>query len=125
MKDKVLSIIKSIVEKKDFDMKRMESLINRTIQQQLSKLEEQPGSYFCYPFINDFLYGTSVEQMREVFNQVDHYRALLSYDIDRWMSLISKYILDRPYVFIRGMPSEALSVSMAEEEKERIGKARF
>lgn len=64
IRPKLQELLKKIVDTKNINMKRMESIINRYKLESLSNLENNPHHTVTFMIIGHMLYGTTKEDVR-------------------------------------------------------------
>jgi Zn-dependent M16 (insulinase) family peptidase len=63
--DKILPTVKQTLQKqiKKFDVSRMEDILKKNYQEELSSMENTPHNSIAYAIIGDFLYGSDNKDM--------------------------------------------------------------
>ncbi|XP_074663020.1 uncharacterized protein C05D11.1-like isoform X2 [Tubulanus polymorphus] len=118
---KLIKLLEGLVKRKEsFDMKRMQSVIHRRILDSLDSFETQPHETFAFLCIGDFLYGDTVADFKERFQQIEAFKKLATKDRDYWINLIQKFMLDSSFVSIEGEPSIQKMKEISSAEKNRI-----
>lgn len=106
----VLRKLKATLEKqKDgkFDLKRMEDIIRKNYQEELSAMENTPHNSIAYAVIGDFLYGTDeVDVFNQRINQGKTIQGFLGKGKEFWTGMIKERILGQKWVTIYAHPSK-------------------
>ncbi|TKR64068.1 hypothetical protein L596_024664 [Steinernema carpocapsae] len=113
-----------------FDMDRMGSLIDQTIQKILENLEAEPKDVLFSLFITHQVYGDREnfdESLNQRVNIVETLTKLKAETAEFWRDLLQTY-LTQPYICIIGVPSEQMvkvveekELNRVQEQKERLG----
>ncbi|KAJ8960912.1 hypothetical protein NQ318_020211 [Aromia moschata] len=120
VRPKLQAILKKILDNKDIDMKRMESIINRYKLESLSNLENSPHHTVAFMIIGHMLYGTTKGDLQQRVNPLTDLQKLLKEPQSYWLGILEKYLVENKYVAIQCVPSREEKMNMAREEKERI-----
>ena len=140
VKDKLMSVVRGLVERRELDMERMRSIIRKEIRQTKAGWEEQPHEAIVGYVVSNFLYGERSELKEERKEEggrgagkddtrgdleremrvSERLLSLLEEDQAFWLGLIQRWILDPPYALIVGLPSHAESARLMAEEESRI-----
>ncbi|KAL2732287.1 uncharacterized protein V1477_014528 [Vespula maculifrons] len=104
------------------DMKRMKTVIHRSMLENLSHLENDPHNTVALMIIGDVLYGNTKEDLDQRLNQVKEIKKLFEEPESYWLNLLKKYLIDTPVVIVKGIPSIEKRHQLMEEEKARVAK---
>ncbi|KAL2723884.1 uncharacterized protein V1478_008397 [Vespula squamosa] len=102
------------------DMKRMKSVIHRSMLEILSNLENDPHNTVAFMIIGDVLYGNTKEDLDQRLNQIKEIKKLFEEPESYWLNLFKKYLIDAPVVVVKGIPSIEKRHQLMEEEKARV-----
>jgi len=103
-----------------WDSGRMDTVINRRIQEQMSQIENSPHDSVASMVIGDVLYGSKEQDFETRLNSVAVYESFKKETSFYWLNLIKKYMVDKPRVLVKGKPSIKLESEMKKNEKERV-----
>ncbi|XP_067661811.1 uncharacterized protein C05D11.1-like [Haliotis asinina] len=106
------------------DMKRLQSLIHRSVLESLNNVEDQPHDTMAFILIGDFLYGDNKDDLDIRVNSINNYKKMKDETEDFWVELLNTYFVDKPTVTVIGMPSKSLMEDMGKMEKERVAEQR-
>ncbi|KAK4880203.1 hypothetical protein RN001_008349 [Aquatica leii] len=122
IKPKLDSVLKTIVDDINIDMKRIQSIINRQKLENLSSLEHGPHSRVAHLIIGHMLFGNTEEDLRVRLNPSEDLDKMLEEPKEFWVDLLSKWYVNNKVVSVQGVPSAEEQQEMASEEKIRIKK---
>ena len=103
-----------------WDASRMQTVLNKRIQEQISQIENAPHDSVASMVIGDVLYGTSDNDFDARLNSVSVYRDMQARESNFWIDLLQKYFVDKPRVLVQGKPLKQLEADMKAAEKKRI-----
>lgn len=106
------------------DMSRLQSVLDKQIQEQLSSLECTPHDDIAFHAIGYILYGDSQTNFDERLNSNRQLVELKDRDEQYWLGLLKKYFIEAKYVVVRAVPSIEEQQRMAKEELERVEEQR-
>lgn len=120
IKGKVDALLNNIIKTENFDMKRMESVINKHKLESLSNLENSPHNTIAFLIISHMLYGNTQSDLEERVNPLVSFEKLKSQPKSYWLDLIKKYLIDGKFIGIRCKPSKEEQNKMSVDEKLRV-----
>ncbi|XP_050051775.1 uncharacterized protein C05D11.1-like [Dermacentor andersoni] len=106
------------------DMERMAVVIQRRRLRILNQVESSPHESIANTVIMDFLYGDTLEDLRNRVNQIPIFMSLLKKDKHFWVNLLKKYMVDNKAICVIGEPSPHLMGKMSDAESQRIQRQR-
>ncbi|XP_050485533.1 uncharacterized protein C05D11.1-like [Bombus huntii] len=121
IKDQLLKVLND-VHKKGIDMKRMKTVVHRRILEDLSSLESEPHETIAYMLFGYALYGNTKEDLDQRTNQVQALKKLETEPESYWLNLLKTYLLESPFVLVKGIPSLKKRHELTEKEKDRVAK---
>ncbi|RWS10415.1 uncharacterized protein B4U79_04417 [Dinothrombium tinctorium] len=125
VEQKLFELLTNIVDGKEpIDEQRMKTIIHRKKLHILNQAETSPQYLIVSAAIGDFLYGNTIEDLKQRFEMIPYIDSLNKKELAFWIELLKKYFVTSPYVLIVGEPSPSLLKEMTEEEKLRIQKQR-
>eukprot|EP00756_Hemistasia_phaeocysticola_P050644 Hpha_TRINITY_DN25839_c0_g1::TRINITY_DN25839_c0_g1_i1::g.19974::m.19974 len=123
---RVLQTLKEAAE--GLDVGRLRDLTRRAHLRYLRGFEDDPGTSFSDPLIDEFLYGdrsgNREATVRQTVDDIPTYEALLALEVGPWRDAFRRWILDAPYCSVTGQPSKARAESMKQEESTRDEQTR-
>lgn len=127
--DKVFPKYTEIVNKiaageERIDMGRLQAVIDKQIQEQLSSLESNPHDDIAFHAIGYVLYGSLDSDFDERLNSNRQLVELKQKDEQYWLDLFKKYFINAKHVIVRAVPSVEEQQKMAKEELDRIEEQR-
>ncbi|KAJ8921035.1 hypothetical protein NQ315_015831 [Exocentrus adspersus] len=120
IRPKLQGLLKKLLDTKDINMERMESIINRYKLESLSNLENSPHHTVAFMIIGHMLYGDTKEDLQQRVNPLTDLAKLAKEPQSYWLEILRKYFVENKYVAIQCVPSKEEQANMAKEEKERI-----
>ena len=103
-----------------WDTERMETVLNKRIQEQISMIENAPHDSVTSMVIGDVLYGSTEKDFDIRLNSVAEYKNLQGKESKYWMDLLKEYMIGKPRVLVTGKPSKKLESDMKAAEKKRV-----
>ena len=114
-------LLKTHISTKAIDIERFRLLIKREKLKRASDAETSPHYTYAMPALADHIYGKlDGSQLENSMPLPAHLEVLESYTAEDWAGLIQTYLVDAPFVCVRGVPSPRLAKELVETEKERI-----
>ncbi|XP_011145031.2 uncharacterized protein C05D11.1 [Harpegnathos saltator] len=104
------------------DMKRMRTVIHRSILEVLSALENEPHDTIAYMLFGHVLYGNTKEDLDQRLNTVRDFKKLENEPESYWINLLKKYFVDTPMIIVKGIPSIEKQRTLTQEEEQRTAK---
>ncbi|XP_054720900.1 uncharacterized protein C05D11.1-like [Uloborus diversus] len=121
VKEKLFSVFENVANGTEaLDMERMRTVIKKKKLYILSHMENNPHDQLASCLIGDFLYGSTLEDLKHRVQEIPTIENLLKEDAQFWLDLLQKYLIEGKHVIVLGSPSPTLSDSMAKTEKLRI-----
>lgn len=120
IRPKLQELLKKILDNKDINMERMESIINRYKLESLSNVENSPHHTVAFMIIGHMLYGNTKEDLQQRVNPLTDLSKFLKEPLSYWLEILRKYFVENKYIAIQCVPSKEEQANMAKEEKERI-----
>lgn len=106
------------------DMDRMAVVIQRRRLRILNQVECSPHESVANSVIMDFLYGDTIEDLRNRVNQIPIFVGLLKRNKQFWMQLLKKYIVDNKAICVIGEPSPEMLKELTEAQNLRVQRQR-
>uniref|UniRef100_A0A1E1XGZ8 Putative zn-dependent peptidase n=1 Tax=Amblyomma aureolatum TaxID=187763 RepID=A0A1E1XGZ8_9ACAR len=106
------------------DMERMAVVIQRRRLRILNQVESSPHESVANSVIMDFLYGDTIEDLRNRVNQIPVFMGLLKRDKQFWLQLLKKYIVDNKAICVIGEPSPEMLKELTEAQNLRVQRQR-
>ncbi|XP_076642310.1 uncharacterized protein C05D11.1 [Halictus rubicundus] len=121
VKDQLLKTLNDVY-KNGIDIKRMKTVVHRSILERLSCLEKAPQDAIAMMLVKHVLYGKTEEDLDRRSNQIKDLKKLEMEPESFWLDLLKKFLLDSPLVIVKGIPSLEKRHELTEKEKERVAK---
>jgi len=122
IQEKFFSIIKNIVECKEFDLNRMKDILLNTRHRSLAELEKDAKSLLSNNIIKSHIYNDGRKTLDQMIDYEHFYDDLLKKDETYWLELIQQYLIDRPSITIKGLPSQEQAKKLVDQENTRLEK---
>ncbi|GFR13936.1 uncharacterized protein C05D11.1 [Trichonephila clavata] len=121
VKEKLLDVLKNIADgNEELDMERMRTVIKKKKLYILSSMENNPHDQIASFLIGDFLYGSTFEDLKHRVQEIPTIEKFFHEPPQFWLNLLKRYIIEGKYVIVMGIPSPALSKTLASQEEERL-----
>ncbi|EPZ31092.1 Peptidase M16 domain-containing protein [Rozella allomycis CSF55] len=119
--DEIEELLIETLSEMEIDMGRMQTVLERSKLILLEQVETSPHSSAALPCVGDFLYGDrNGSELVEVFRDLEFTNELMNWQKENWKNLIEEYLLQRPRVVIKGVPSKAHADLLSHNEKTRL-----
>uniref|UniRef100_A0A1B6DB00 Peptidase M16C associated domain-containing protein n=1 Tax=Clastoptera arizonana TaxID=38151 RepID=A0A1B6DB00_9HEMI len=126
VRSKLSEVLENIASGKDsIDMCRLSTVVNRHRLECLSHLENSPHDSIAFMAIGDMLYGNSEQDFDQRLNQVKELQRMEKEEMSFWVNILKQYLIDRPSVTVRGIPSLKEQHRMTEKEQARVEMQRL
>ncbi|CAJ0573558.1 unnamed protein product, partial [Mesorhabditis spiculigera] len=125
VEDKALKLFRDHVQGKiDFDMERMQSIIDRKILSLQNNVENDANDMMVHPIINYQLYYETDQELDGAFHEIELLRKLRDYTPENWRDLLNEYVVSQHHATIIGVPDKGLVKKNAAEEEARLEKRK-
>ena len=107
------NLLTELVEGKiPWDRLRMETVINRCISEQMSRIENSPHDTVAFMVIGDLLYGNTTEDLRVRLNSVQEFEKMKAEPESFWLDMIDNILVKGNRILVMGVPSIKLQEEM-------------
>lgn len=114
----VLDLLKSHCSKDKLDLKRLRDITEQTMWKFIYQTEQSPENLATLS-IFEFEYGdVDGQKLKEWASGLTEYETLLKWDIDQWLEIFQKYVVDNHPCVIIAKPSKELYKKSKKENKQ-------
>ncbi|ERL93539.1 uncharacterized protein C05D11.1 [Dendroctonus ponderosae] len=124
VREQLQAELRKILDNKDIDMEKLQSIINKYKLENLSNIENNPHQSVACMIIGHMLYGNTKDDLQQRLNPLEDLLKLSKEPDTFWLGILEKYFVGNKYVSVECYPSKEEQQKMAKEEKERVEKQR-